>query len=293
VFIYPEKDAPICVGYSEIDKYASQVLKYHYPTIKNYGDCKTIDWASVPDFDLLTGGSPCQDFSIAGKRKGITGERSGLVWEYLRCLEEKKPEYFIWENVKGVLSSRRGFDFGNILTAFSEAGYTLWWQVLNAKDFGVPQNRERVFIIGSRSGRIPEVFFERGADSKDTQQPSSNAIDRNYGKGADKHGQRTMIMNMHTSARNPNRKLEHARTIRLGGGKSLDNKHTWDTYMIDGKIRRLTPRECERLMGWPDDWTRWGINDKGEKVEMSDSQRYKMCGNGVVSAVVRELYKII
>jgi site-specific DNA-cytosine methylase len=87
-------------------------------------------------------------------------------------------------------------------------------------------------------------------------------------------------------------KLEYARTIRLGGGKSLDNKHTWDTYMIDGKIRRLTPVECERLMGWPDDWTRWGINDKGEKVEMSDSQRYKMCGNGVVSAVVREVYKI-
>src|SRR3989337_1462418 len=72
---------PTCVGFSEIDKYASQVLKYHYPTTINYGDGTKIDWATVPDFDLLTGGSPCQDFSIAGKRKGITGERSGLVWE--------------------------------------------------------------------------------------------------------------------------------------------------------------------------------------------------------------------
>src|SRR3990167_2765333 len=83
-----------------------------------------------------------------------------------------------------------------------------------------------------------------------------------------------------------------ARTIRLGGGQSLDNKHTWDTYMIKGKIRRLTPKECERLMSWPDDWTRWGVNEKGEKIEISDSQRYKMCGNGVVSNIVKEIVKL-
>src|SRR3990167_9629569 len=101
-----EKAIPI--GFSEIDKYASQVLRYRYPEVKNWGDCTKINWSEVPDFDLLTGGSPCQDFSIAGKRAGIVGERSGLVWEYIRCLEENKPKYFIWENVKGVLSSRRG-----------------------------------------------------------------------------------------------------------------------------------------------------------------------------------------
>lgn len=84
-----------------------------------------------------------------------------------------------------------------------------------------------------------------------------------------------------------------ARTIRLGGGKSTDNKHTWDTYMIKGKIRRLTPKECERLMSWGDEWTRWGVNDKGEKVEISDSQRYKMCGNGVVSKVVQAIIENI
>src|SRR3990167_9276974 len=150
------------VGFSEIDKYASMVLKYRFPNVKNYGDCTKINWSEVPDFDLLVGGSPCQDFSIAGKRKGIVGERSGLVWEYIRCLEEKKPRYFIWENVKGVLSSRGGWDFANILTAFSEAGYSLWWQVLNAKDFGVPQNRERIFVVGFRDGSPPEIFFEPG-----------------------------------------------------------------------------------------------------------------------------------
>src|SRR3990167_4965130 len=162
-----ENTASTCVGFSEVNKYASQVLKYNYPNVKNYGDCKTINWPEVPDFDLLVGGSPCQDFSIAGKRVGIKGARSGLVWEYIRCLREKQPRYFIWENVKGLLSSRGGFDFANILTAFSESGYSLWWQVLNAKDFGVPQNRERVFVVGCLGNESPkEVFFE----SKDSGQ---------------------------------------------------------------------------------------------------------------------------
>src|SRR3989338_5260233 len=111
-----------CVGVSEIDKYASQVLKYHYPKVKNYGNCTEIDWRQVPDFNLLTGGSPCQDFSIAGKRRGLAGAKSSLAWEFIRALREKRPAYFIWENVKGVLSSRGGWDFANILCAFSESG---------------------------------------------------------------------------------------------------------------------------------------------------------------------------
>ena len=205
----------LCVGFSEVNKYASQVLKYKYPNVKNYGDCTKINWSEVPDFDLLTGGSPCQDFSIAGKRAGIVGERSGLVWEYIRCLEEKKPKYFIWENVKGVMSSRGGWDFANILTAFSEAGYSLGWQVLNAKDFGVPQNRERIFVVGFREGSPPEVFFERGGDSRNMEtlrneqgkkeriRSDTASVDTRTGSTA--RGQH-LIMNMHTSARNPNRK---------------------------------------------------------------------------------------
>ena len=140
----------LTIGFSEIDKYASQVLKYHWPKVKNYGDITKIDWAKVPDFDLLTGGSPCQDLSIAGKRAGLSGQRSGLFYEYIRALTEKKPKYFIWENVKGALSSNEGRDFAEVLNEMAEAGYSLWWQVLNAKDFGVPQNRERIFVIGFR-----------------------------------------------------------------------------------------------------------------------------------------------
>jgi len=154
------------IGFSEIDKYASAVLKYHWPKIKNYGDITKIDWSKIPDFDLLTGGSPCQDLSIAGKRAGLHGSRSGLFYEYMRAVMEKRPKYFIWENVKGALSSNRGFDFSAVLNEMAEAGYSLWWQVLNAKDFGVPQNRERIFVVGFRDGCPREVFFERGTDDE-------------------------------------------------------------------------------------------------------------------------------
>src|SRR3990167_7495027 len=85
-------------------------------------DITKIDWAKVPDFDILTGGIPCQDFSIAGKRRGLAGAKSSLAWEFIRGLRSKRPRYFIWENVKGVLSSRSGWDFANILCAFSESG---------------------------------------------------------------------------------------------------------------------------------------------------------------------------
>ena len=153
------------IGFSEIDKYASAVLKYRWPNIKNYGDITKIDWSEVPDFDLLTGGSPCQDLSIAGKRAGLDGERSGLFYEYMRAVKEKRPKYFIWENVKGALSSNKGFDFAAVLNEMAEAGYSLWWQVLNAKDFGVPQNRERIFVVGFRDESAREIFFERQNDS--------------------------------------------------------------------------------------------------------------------------------
>src|SRR3990167_4080645 len=159
------------IGFSEIDKYASMVLKYRFPNVKNYGDCTTIKWEEVADFGMLVGGSPCQDFSIAGKRRGLAGARSSLAWEFIRCLRTKQPRYFIWENVKGVMSSRSGWDFANIITAFSESGYSLWWQVLNAKDFGVPQNRERIFVVGYRNdiGQIPDIDIKWLHDERQRQ----------------------------------------------------------------------------------------------------------------------------
>ena len=211
-----------CVGFSEIDKYASMVLAYRYPGVKNYGDCTRIDWRSVPDFDLLVGGSPCQSFSIAGKRKGLAGA-SGLVWEYLRCLGEKQPRYFIWENVKGALSSRRGLDYANILSAFSEQGYSLWWQVLNAKDIGVAQNRERVFIVGSRNGSPREVFFER--------EGCKNLVS-SQGKGAEK-GERVWSRDYTGSLRTAGLRFKR-RPIRTPRLHIMDN-HTPRIRPINAK----------------------------------------------------------
>lgn len=272
----PVKD-PSCVGFSEIDRFANQVLRYRFPDVRNYGDISRIKWDEVPDFDMLVGGSPCQDFSIAGKRAGIVGKRSGLVWEFIRCLEQKKPRYFIWENVKGVMSSRNGIDFGAILSTFSEKGYALWWQVLNAKDFGVPQNRERVFVIGHSGERCPrEVFFkqesggvtpkERGTGIQNLQ--ISNTLRTNYGSA---FGSELYVQTI------------KARDYKDFAGSTIINN------ISDERIRKLTPIECERLMSWDDDWTRWGKDEKNNTIEISNSQRYKMCGNGVVSKVVEVL----
>src|SRR5262249_3340824 len=104
-----------CVGFSEIDDCASAVLRYHFPEITNHGNVSQITWRDIPDFDLLVGGSPCQDFSLARleKRGGLDGSKSILAFDYTRALQEKKPAYFLWENVRGVLSSNGGWDFAS------------------------------------------------------------------------------------------------------------------------------------------------------------------------------------
>ena len=140
------------VGFSEIDKYASGVLEYNFSGIKNYGDITKIKGSDLPSVDIITGGSPCQDLSIAGKGAGLNGERSGLFFHFIRLIKEVQPMYFVWENVKGAFSSQRGWDFARVQIEMEQAGYDVWWTTINAKDFGVPQNRERIFAIGFRKG---------------------------------------------------------------------------------------------------------------------------------------------
>ena len=158
-----------CVGYSEIDKYAVQIYQKHFPTHHNYGDITHIHAEELPDFDLLVGGFPCQSFSIAGKRGGFADTRGTMFFELARILEAKRPRLFVFENVKGLLSHDEGRTFNTIITTLDELGYDLQWQVLNSKNHGVPQNRERVFIIGHLRGTPrPQVFPFLGADSKDS-----------------------------------------------------------------------------------------------------------------------------
>jgi len=267
-----------CVGHSEIDKYANMVLKYRFEDVKNYGDAEKIRWDEIPDFDMLVGGTPCQDLSISGKRAGLTGSRSKLFFEFARALTEKKPRYFVWENVKGALSSNGGWDFARVLLGFSEAGYALWWQVLDAAWFGIPQHRERVFVAGYLGDEPPlKILFEptragslAGAQKIETVRSSRRQTKRIYG----------------INGVSP--------TLQMSIGGYHDVKIAipvltrQDTHGIfDGKtIRILTPLECERLMGWPDNWTRYGTDADGNTVELSDTQRYNLTGNGVVPQVV-------
>ena len=387
------------VGFSEVDKYANAVLEYNF-NIKNYGDITKIKGEDLPDVDIITGGSPCQDLSVAGKGAGLDGGRSGLFFCFINLIKEKQPMYFVWENVKGALSSSRGWDFARVQIEMEQAGYDVWWQLINAKDFGVPQNRERIFAIGIRKGSGREVLFEQrnteqnikklidGAKAGSRQAMSvysvegqsttlasnggglgaktglyavkasyrnglretdiSPTIDTMYKKGFPGLGQdRAGVIVHNLQPRSPNRpsllKNKNAGgsghlqredgityTVDTGGtqgvqvignlynsggenGDVLDPRGISKTIksgetstkgnggigssnspkiLSDMRIRRLTPTECERLMGLKDGWTAKGIID-GKEVDISDTQRYKMCGNGVVVNCVDYIYKLL
>lgn len=147
------------VGFSEIDKYAIQIFEKNFKGVKNYGNATTINESELPDFDLLAGGFPCQAFSMAGKRKGFNDTRGTLFFDIARILAHKKPKHFILENVKGLLSHDNGRTMQTILEVLSDIGYMVQWELLNSKNYGVPQNRERVYIVGHLRGTSrPEVF---------------------------------------------------------------------------------------------------------------------------------------
>ena len=141
---------PLCIGYSEVDKYAIKVYEKHFPTHTPYGDITKINASELPDFDLLVGGVPCQSWSIAGKRGGFEDPRGNMWFECTKILRAKQPKYFLFENVKGLLSHQGGASMERICEELCDCGYAIDFEVLNSKNFGVPQNRERVFIIGFR-----------------------------------------------------------------------------------------------------------------------------------------------
>ena len=163
-----------CVGFCEWDKYARTAYKAMYNTEGEWEnhDVRTVGACDVPDADLWCFGFPCQDISVAGKQKGLQeGERSGLFYEIMRLLagrrQEDRPRWLLVENVKNLLSIGNGFDFARLLLEVGGYGYSLQWQVLNSKDFGVPQNRERVFIVGYLGDiRGREVFPLRRTDGE-------------------------------------------------------------------------------------------------------------------------------
>ena len=152
----------------EIDKKCNEVLAQHFPDATQFTDVTTVKGEDLinagfnPSKGIITGGFPCQDLSVAGKRAGLAGARSGLFWEIARLVEETQSEYFIIENVPGLLSSNNGADFGVVIGTMADLGYSVGWRVLDAQYFGVPQRRKRVFIVGRRSSDrgIAEILFK-------------------------------------------------------------------------------------------------------------------------------------
>lgn len=267
-----------CVGFSEIDKYANQVYQSHFPNHKPYGDITKINEKELPDFDLLCGGFPCQAFSIAGKRGGFEDTRGTMFFHLARIAKQKQPRLLLFENVKGLLSHDKGRSFETILRTLDEIGYNAEWKVLNSKDFGVPQNRERVFIVGYLRGECrPEVFSFGEEPSEDFRRVGE---DINYHKGTNtlKKSRRQLIqINNPTHSNNrvysPSGLSPTINTMQGGNRQPFITEGT--------RIRKLTPTECERLQGFPDGWTEG----------LSDTQRYKCLGNAVTVNVIKYLSK--
>ncbi|MDY3443430.1 DNA cytosine methyltransferase [Riemerella anatipestifer] len=293
--------------FSEIDKSAIANYKHNFKNAKYIGSVTDIRGTDFTGIDIITFGSPCQDFSLAGKRKGLEGERSSLIGEAIRLIDECRPSVFIWENVKGAFSSNNSEDFWAIIQAFTNiGGYIIEWQLLNTKWF-LPQNRERIYLIGHLANRsIPGIFpigedgelFNKAKRYKREEREwfqatnfsgtiTNNGFCRNtdtyvkvgtWRTHKDGNGFRTSENNISPTL--------PARARTDGSGQVVIRQHP----QCFDKIRRLTEIECERLQGFPDDWTRYGNYD-GKIQEISKSQRYKMIGNAVTVDVVAEIGK--
>lgn len=150
----------------EVNQFCQKVLKKHWPNVKLVGDINEVTIEKIPEADLWCGGFPCQDLSLAnqGKRRGLEGNRSGLFYKFAELIDKGRPQWVFIENVPGLLNSADGYDFEIVLKTLDEFGYGISWRVLDAKYFGTPQRRRRVYIIGSyRNLRSAEVLFEQGA----------------------------------------------------------------------------------------------------------------------------------
>ena len=371
--------------FSEIDKYAIDVYKNNFKNSKYVGSVTDVRGKQLPKIDLITFGSPCQDFSLAGKRRGMQGARSSLISEAIRLIGECRPSVFIWENVKGTFSSNNGNDFWAIIQTFANiGGYRIEWQLLNTSWF-LPQNRERIYLVGYSTKQCRGQVFPISENNRQVNEtranPDSLTITTRYAaltsQGSyinecnkisqekievgtwrtykDKRGfePRTDLVSPTISARAREdgsgqpvikvisgtkkgfEKAKHGDSINLAFpgsttkrgrvgkkqsqtldtacnmGVYTDNKKVTHNCLTEaigrqgssseyitslnkinestGIIRRLTPIECERLQGFPDDLTKIGL----ENGEISDSQRYKMCGNAVTVDVVESIAKKI
>ena len=319
--------------FSEIDKHAIANYKNNFPNAKYIGDITTLPLhgGDFKDIDIITFGSPCQDFSLAGRREGLKGNKSSLIKKAIALIAHVRPNLFIWENVKGTFSSNARADFWAIIQAFANiGGYRLEWQLLNTS-WLLPQNRERIYLIGHLGGRSEcGVFPIREDDcllTTKTQSQSQaqisttlkangnmNADDtyiqvgtyrtHNDGKGfrevkkniaptitarARKDGSGMPVIQINPSKESGGKQpYQQNRVFDEKGISPALTRHNSD-YAIS-RMRRLTEIECERLQGFPDNWTQYG-NYNGTIKPIAKTQRYKLIGNAVTVDIVELMAK--
>jgi len=361
--------------FSEIEKFPSAVLQHHYPDTPNQGDMTTFkEWPNDP-IDLLVGGTPCQSFSVAGLRKGLADPRGNLMLTYLAIAAKYQPQWLVWENVPGVLSSNKGRDFGTFLGALVELGYGFSWRSLDAQYFTLAQRRRRVFVVGYLGDwkRAAAVLFEReslqghSAPSREAREEIAETVTTRSGNGgggglgtdeacggflqptyveevthclqttANNYSRadgfnmiarpvtagmgkgsrgtegvennRFIAFGAQNSARQGDSVSEHvtptldksktpavathsvagimlSRNTSCGFSNSIDHAAAGYMAMHDMQVRRLTPRECERLQGFPDDYTQIPYRNKPAE-SCPDGPRYKVMGNSMAVPVMR------
>ena len=342
-----------CVGVCEIDRFARSVYARRFGHFPQWRDSTAVVTSDLPDFDMLCAGFPCQDFSIAGQRRGLEGTRGTLFFEVARIARDKQPRYLFLENVDGLLSDHGGETFYTILRTLDEVGYDLQWEVLNSRYWGVPQNRRRVFLIGHLRGTSRPQVFPLGEDDGVPETDGGEVLpclSASDGKGPSKQLAALMvpvIQKMRSEVVTDRDDL--AGTLYVGGhdvcqrvpivpvmqrgpngtmyekadgvdnaigtgcgsmasascpivmmprqdGPGSRNGQTSNIIAVSEgpRFRRLTPRECERLQGFPDDWTAEGIDEKtGKVVKISDTQRYRMMGNAVTVSVIEAIARAL
>ena len=275
-----------CVFSSEIDKYAIQTYQANFNEVPS-GDITKIDAKEIPSFDILLAGFPCQAFSIAGKRQGFADTRGTMFFEIQRILEYHKPKCFMLENVKGLTNHNQGRTFNTILDILQyQLKYKVFYKILNAKNFGMPQNRERIIIVGFLDHDIDFKFPEPTGEKTRLGDILESNVDVKY-TISDK------IWASHQRRKEENRKKGNGFGYCLFDENSEYTSTISARYYKDGSEilikqegknpRRLTPREAARLQGFPDDF----------KLVCSDVQCYKQFGNSVptkmIGAVAKEI----
>lgn len=290
------------VGFSEIDKYAikSYCAIHNESEENNFGDITKINTRNIDDFDLLVGGSPCQNISIMRKTavdnripEGLQGEESRLFFDYVRILNDKLPKYFVFENVRNLLSSNNGEDFKTVIELLGE-NYNIHHQMMNSRDYGIPQVRRRLFIVGQRKdlGEFNYEFPKQIELNITAQDLLETSVDDKYYL-TDKMYKTVMSTGTKGWYAKPETDCKIAkplvRTMHKMHRASTDNYYHTE-YKPQGKtnLRRLTPLECFRLQGFSDEDYK-----KVRDVKISDTQMYMQTGNSITVNVLEEIFKVL